>query len=107
MFPSRVVIGLLRRGLYRPRVLGLLIRGAWRFRARAWNRRPPFLPIPPAEYLAWRLHTAYGDAGALPGVADVERYLEWVERMNSRNSLTGGRATGARDENIQRPAHDG
>jgi hypothetical protein len=27
---------------------------------RDWFHRPPFLPIPPAQYLRWRLRTAYG-----------------------------------------------
>lgn len=85
------MIGLLRRSVARPRMLWLLVRAAWRFRARGWNRRLPFLPVPPTEYLAWRLHTAYGDTGALPATQDLERYLEWVERMNAGNALTRDR----------------
>jgi hypothetical protein len=27
---------------------------------RRWYLRPPFLPLPPLDYLNWRLKTAYG-----------------------------------------------
>ncbi len=43
-----------------------------------WWRRPPFLPIPPADYLGFRLQTQYGDADAQPLGADVVNYLQWV-----------------------------
>ncbi len=56
------------------------LRAGWRFRARGWLRRPPFLPLPPREYIEWRLHTAYGATGA-PQPREVERYLHWVDRM--------------------------
>jgi hypothetical protein len=65
------------RAAVRPR-LGLdLLRLAWSFRARDWYRHPPFLPVPPAEYLRWRMFTAYGDADAVPPVADVVRFARW------------------------------
>lgn len=66
-----------------PRLLLLLARVGWRFRARSWYRRSPFLPVPPAEYVDWRMHTAYGDEGAEPSAADLERYLRWALRMRS------------------------
>lgn len=37
-----------------------LLRFYIRLAPRDWYRRPPFLPIPPADYLNWRLKTAYG-----------------------------------------------
>jgi hypothetical protein len=43
-----------------------------------WWARPPYLPRPDREYLAWRIHTAYGDSGA-PAATDVVDYLEWVK----------------------------
>jgi len=58
-----------------------MARTAWAFRARAWYRRPPFLPVPPASYMRWRMETAYGDPGAVPSVAELERYLVWTSRM--------------------------
>ena len=54
-----------------------LLRLAWAFRAREWYRRPPFLPLPPKEYMQWRMHTAYGDEGAIPSVGDVVRFARW------------------------------
>jgi hypothetical protein len=73
---------LIGRAAVRPHLIPLMLRAGWRFRARGWWRRPPFLPLPPAEYLAWRLHTAYGETGATPEFAEFERYLRWVVRMN-------------------------
>jgi hypothetical protein len=71
----------LLRSLARPRSLALLARAAWRFRRRAWYRRPPFLPLPPAAYLEWRLRTAYRDASEGPEPAELERYLGWSEAL--------------------------
>lgn len=76
------MLRLLGRSMRHPSVLLLLARAGWRFRGRGWWRRPPFLPLPPAEYLAWRLHTAYGDSAAAPDLGELERYLRWVMRMN-------------------------
>ncbi len=56
------------------------LRAGWHFRARGWLRRAPHLPVPPREYMEWRLHTAYG-AGGAPQPREVERYLRWVDRM--------------------------
>jgi hypothetical protein len=43
-----------------------------------WWRRPPFLPVPTADYLRFRLETAYGGAGdQAPAVDDVLTYLRW------------------------------
>ena len=75
---------LARRALRRPRLWPLLLRAAWRFRRRGWYRRPPFVPLPPAAYLAWRLHTAYGDDGRVPTLDELERYLRWAVRADGR-----------------------
>lgn len=66
--------------LRHPTIVPLLLGAAWRFRARDWYRRAPFLPLPPAEYVQWRLHTAYGEDAA-PQAAELERYLRWAARM--------------------------
>ena len=65
------------RGLVNPRLALDLARLAWSFRARGWYRRPPFLPLPPRDYLAWRMFTAYGDERAVPPVEDVVRFARW------------------------------
>lgn len=81
MLPSRSTLRFVRQLLRRPRLFPALLRAAWRFRARDWYRRPPFLPLPPEDYLAWRFETAYGPAEAGPTPAEIERYLRWSERM--------------------------
>jgi hypothetical protein len=68
------------RSLAHPTLAADLLRVAWRFRARGWWHRAPFLPIPPREYLRWRMHTAYGDSDAVPPVDDVVRYARWTGR---------------------------
>jgi hypothetical protein len=68
--------------LTRPRLYGPALRAAWRFRARDWYRHAPFLPLPPAPYLEWRLHTAYGAEG-VPEREELGRFLRWAARMGS------------------------
>ena len=65
------------RALARPRLAIDLLRLAWSFRARGWYRHPPFLPLPPREYIRWRMFTAYGDEAAVPPVEDVVRFARW------------------------------
>ena len=68
---------LVLRAIVRPRLAVDLVRLAWSFRRRDWFRRPPFLPVPPPEYLRWRMFTAYGDEQAVPPVEDVVRFARW------------------------------
>ena len=77
---TRVTLALMLRALRRPRLAGDLIRVAWRFRAREWYRRFPFLPLPARDYVRWRMYTAYGDDEAVPPVEDIERYARWAAR---------------------------
>lgn len=65
------------RALVNPRLAVDLLRLAWSFRARDWYRRPPFLPVPPREYVRWRMLTAYGDESAIPPTDDVIRFARW------------------------------
>jgi hypothetical protein len=74
------------RALLKPRLLILLPRAAWRFRRRHWYRRPPFLPLPSAEYMRWRLHTAFGDEAVAPSPHNLESYLRWTEWMQKQQS---------------------
>lgn len=69
------------RALVNPRLALDLLRLAWAFRARGWYRRPPFLPLPPADYLRWRMYTAYGDERTLPSVVDIVRFATWRRRV--------------------------
>lgn len=70
------------RALRSPRLARDLLRVAWRFRARGWYRRPPFLPLPSREYVRWRMLTAYGDPAAVPPAEDLVRYARWVGRTS-------------------------
>ena len=65
------------RAVGNPRLAFDLVRLTWSFRARDWYRRPPFLPLPPREYLRWRMFTAYGDEQAVPTVEDIVRFARW------------------------------
>ena len=78
---ARLALALVARAMASPALAADLLRIAWRFRARGWFRRPPFLPVPPREYVRWRMHTAYGDHDAVPPVEDVVRYARWVGRQ--------------------------
>ena len=66
-----------RRPALMPALLGL----AWSFRARDWVKRPPFLPLPPAGYMQWRMDTAYGDPHAVPPPDELERFVRWAAAM--------------------------
>jgi hypothetical protein len=56
---------------------------------RDWWRTAPFLPVPDPAYVAFRLETQYGAAGA-PSAHDVVTYLAWCrdqERLRSDAQL--------------------
>lgn len=74
----RLGFRLLVRSIRRPSLAVNLARVSWRFRSRRWYRRFPFLPLPDAAYLGWRMHTVFGDEGAVPSAEDVERYTRWA-----------------------------
>ena len=65
------------RAAVNPRVALDLVSLAWSMRRRGWYARFPFLPIPPAEYVRWRMYTAYGDESAIPPLRDVLRFARW------------------------------
>ncbi|HSJ06726.1 MAG TPA: hypothetical protein VK936_08490 [Longimicrobiales bacterium] len=72
--------------LRHPGLLAPLVAAGWRFRARGWYRHAPFLPLPPADYVAWRLHTAYGREDVVPPARELERYLRWSARMRKHGA---------------------
>ncbi|MGQ0433428.1 MAG: hypothetical protein ACT452_13580 [Microthrixaceae bacterium] len=58
------------------------LRQVRRLAPKGWWRRPPFLPLPDAAYLRFRLETAYGGAGdQLPEPADLTTYLRWCRDL--------------------------
>jgi hypothetical protein len=48
-----------------------------------WWRRAPFLPLPDAAYLRFRLETQYGRDGA-PAAGDLVTYLTWCRSERRR-----------------------
>lgn len=76
---------ILGRALLRPRLLLLMLATAWRFRRRGWYRQRPFLPLPPPEYMKWRLHTAYGTAEHTPTPTELEAYMRWAAMMRTQD----------------------
>jgi hypothetical protein len=64
----------------RPSLWPTAIRQLRRSARRGWWRRPPFLPLPSADYIRFRLLTQYGDTAATPTADDVVAYLQWSRR---------------------------
>ena len=77
---SRLVLTLAARSLAHPPTGVALLRTGWRFRRRGWYARVPFLPLPDATYVRWRMHTAYGSDDFVPPAEDVIRYARWAVR---------------------------
>jgi hypothetical protein len=48
-----------------------------------WHHWPP-VPFPSPEWLAFRMETAYGDAGARPSPEDVVAWLDWCRTSRRR-----------------------
>jgi hypothetical protein len=61
-----------------PGLWGTALRQVGRLAAPGWWRRPPFLPLPSAAYLRFRLETAYGEQRA-PAPDDLLAYLRWLK----------------------------
>lgn len=74
---TTLLVRLALRAVVNPRLALDLLRLAWSFRARHWYRRPPFLPVPPRDYIRWRMFTAYGDEDAVPPADDVINFARW------------------------------
>jgi hypothetical protein len=56
----------------------------WRaFAAPGWWRRWPPAPVPPQEYIAFRLQTMYASPGAKLSGQELVGYLEWCRWMRS------------------------
>jgi hypothetical protein len=67
----------------RPRLWATAARQVAVLAPAGWWRRPPWLPLPDAAYLAFRLQTQYGgDGRTAPSPGDVVHYLEWCRRMH-------------------------
>ena len=72
------VAPLVRAVLAHPDLWPTAVRQALRLAPRGWWRRRPFLPLPDAGYLRFRMVTAYGGDGSAPARPDdVVTYLRW------------------------------
>jgi len=83
---------LLRPGLavaVRPSLRGVALRQAGRLARPRWWLRPPFLPVPDREHLAFRLETQYGDAGARTSGADLVAFLRWCRVLDRLDAQRG------------------
>lgn len=78
-FIARIGLGLLRQ----PSLLPTALRQAVSLAPTRWWARGSHLPVPPADYMAFRQVTLSGDADALPSVHDVIVYLEWCRSMRA------------------------
>ncbi len=61
----------------RPGLWLAAIRMTGRTARTGWWRTPPFLPLPSAEYVRFRMLTNYGDPAAVPTAADIVYYVTW------------------------------
>ena len=79
--PTRPSLGWLGRAgaavLVRPWLWATTLRQLSVLAPQGWWRRAPYLPLPDARYLRFRLVTAYGGQGGDPDPHDVVTYLHW------------------------------
>ena len=75
-----------KRVAMRPALWGTTVRQIVVLAAPGWWRQAPHLPVPPPEYVSFRMQTAYGPDGE-PTADDVVTYLEWCRSI--RRSARG------------------
>jgi hypothetical protein len=68
----------------------------WRMTPRRWWRHAPYLPVPDAAYVRFRLHTMYGDGDHPLDPDDLLAYLRWCRAFPRGNSTAaqGSRPAG-------------
>ena len=86
--PRLVTASLVGAVVVRPSLWATAVTQVLRLAPRGWWRRPPFLPLPPADYMEFRLVTQYGGrflaSGESIDSADVVDYLTWCKNWNRR-----------------------
>jgi hypothetical protein len=70
--------------LLRPSLWGIALKQLFRLAQPGWWRHAPFLPLPPSDYLAFRMVTQYGSPDAAMSPDDVISYLQWCRGWDSR-----------------------
>jgi hypothetical protein len=68
----------------RPALWWVAARQALRIARPGWWRHAPFLPLPDADYLRFRLETGYGEV-LVPPPGDLVSYLEWCAQPRPGN----------------------
>lgn len=71
---AQLVVGV----ICRPRLWWPLVVVGRRFIPNRWWTYPPFLPVPPREYVQFRMVTMYGDPHAVPSIDDLEQFVLWA-----------------------------
>jgi hypothetical protein len=71
----------------RPGLWGTAVRQTGLLARRRWYARPPFLPVPGADYLGFRMETQYGNGSHGPDAADVIHYLTWCQQLRRLRCL--------------------
>ena len=66
----------------RPRLWPTAARQARKLAPTGWWRKPPFLPMPAKDYVAFRIVTQYGEIGRSPSPEDVVDYLAWCREWD-------------------------
>lgn len=86
--PAIITVPVVVAVLVRPWLWATALVQMHRLAGPGWWRRPPFLPLPPADYSEFRLVTQYGgkylDEGGRVVAADVVDYLSWCRDWNRR-----------------------
>jgi hypothetical protein len=70
----------------RPRLWVTALGQARRLAPRRWWARPPFLPVPDRDWMAFRMETQYGDPHHRPVAGDVVTWLEWAARNRAHRT---------------------
>ncbi|MCE2511578.1 MAG: hypothetical protein J4F50_03285 [Acidimicrobiia bacterium] len=82
MFAAKSVVRAASALATRPRLWPTALVQLARFVPDRWWRRPPFVPLPPAELARFRSETMYGDPQVPPSPADIVVWLEWCRAQN-------------------------
>ena len=76
--------------LVRPDLWVTAVRQIARLTPKGWWKSAPFLPVPPADYLEFRLVTQYGgghgSSRPVASTVDAIDYLEWCKQWNTIQS---------------------
>lgn len=77
----RAALAWLRPLATRPRLWPAALRLTFAAAPRSWWRRPPFLPLPDGDYVAFRQLTHTGAADGTTSAEELLAYLEWCGQM--------------------------